>query len=137
MTIRTTASWARRPAAMLAALALAVACSQGRETSDAHTSSPPPPTPAEHAEGERLFEANCRSCHGEYARGTTVGPPLVHAYYEPGHHSDAAFYYAAAQGVVQHHWRYGNMPAQPQVSRDQMAHVIAYVRWLQRLAGIE
>ena len=137
MTMWTIARRARGPVTTLAAIALGVACSQERGTSDARAPGPPPPTPAEHAEGERLFNANCRSCHGQHARGTAVGPPLVHIYYEPSHHSDAAFHFAAERGVVQHHWRFGNMPAQPQVARGEMTRIIGYVRWLQREAGIE
>ena len=96
----------------------------------------PPATPAEHLEGERLFTANCARCHGAGARGTELGPPLVHIIYEPNHHSDAAFYLAARKGVVAHHWKFGDMPPQPQVNREQLAMIIAYVRWLQRNAGI-
>ena len=96
-----------------------------------------PPTPAEHSRGEALYDANCASCHGPKGAGTEQGPPLVHVIYEPGHHSDASFLVAAQRGVVAHHWRFGNMPPQPQVSAEEMPSIIGYVRWLQRQAGIE
>jgi cytochrome c2 len=137
MTVRTIARRVGASAAALAALAVGAACAQGGEAPGERASNPPPPTPAEHAEGERLFAAHCQSCHGAHARGTTVGPPLVHIVYEPSHHADAAFYFAAERGVVQHHWRFGNMPPQPQVGRDEMTRIIGYIRWLQRQAGIE
>ncbi|HJU65941.1 MAG TPA: cytochrome c [Gemmatimonadaceae bacterium] len=126
---------------MLSIVALATAgligCQgEAGETARA-TLPPPPPTPAEHADGERLFDGNCSSCHGAAARGTSVGPPLVHIFYEPNHHSDAAFHLAARNGVVAHHWNYGDMPAQPQVSAEQMTEIIGYIRWLQRTAGIQ
>jgi len=95
-----------------------------------------PPTPAAHRTGEQLFDRNCAGCHGSKARGTDNGPPLAHRVYEPGHHSDQAFYLAARNGVAAHHWRFGNMPAQPQVSRADMSAIIAYVRWVQREAGV-
>ena len=100
---------------------------------------PPPPAeiPAEHSAGAEAFERNCASCHGEFARGTDVGPPLVHPYYVPSHHADAAFRFAVQRGVAAHHWRFGNMPPQPQVAEEEMDRIIAYVRWLQREAGIE
>jgi hypothetical protein len=60
----------------------------------------------------------------------------VHAVYRPGHHGDEAFALAVRRGVVAHHWRFGNMPPQPQVSDSQITPIVAYVRWLQRSAGI-
>ena len=68
--------------------------------------------------------------------GTDQGPPLVHKLYEPGHHTDAAFYRAATQGVVSHHWSFGNMPPVPGVSRRSVTKIVAYVRALQRANGI-
>ena len=134
---------ADRTARSASALTLAIgvlisapACSGPRDEQQTAELNPPPPIPAEHLEGERLFNANCARCHGEAARGTEMGPPLVHIIYEPSHHSDAAFYLAAQNGVVAHHWDFGNMPAQPQVNREQLARIIGYVRWLQRNAGI-
>jgi mono/diheme cytochrome c family protein len=96
----------------------------------------PPPTPAEFAVGESLFTARCSACHGRHATGTDSGPPLVHAVYRPGHHGDDAFTLAVRRGVVAHHWRFGDMPPQPQVSDSQISPIVSYVRWLQRSAGI-
>lgn len=77
-----------------------------------------------------------RQCHGDVALGTAQGPPLVHIIYEPNHHADAAFLLAALRGVRAHHWGFGDMPPQPQVSREEMAEIVKYVRWLQREAGV-
>jgi mono/diheme cytochrome c family protein len=96
-----------------------------------------PATPAALAEGERLFNETCARCHGPRAVGTDQGPPLVHAIYEPNHHSDAAFQMAAANGVRAHHWSFGDMSPVPGVTPDQVTQIVAYVRWLQRQAGIE
>jgi mono/diheme cytochrome c family protein len=92
--------------------------------------------PAEHQRGRELFDANCASCHGEAALGTELGPPLVHIIYEPNHHGDAAFILAAERGVRAHHWRFGDMPPQPGISREEVLEVVGYVRWLQRQAGV-
>ena len=86
--------------------------------------------------GERAFNANCSTCHGQNGAGTDKGPPLIHQIYNPGHHSDEAFYRAVARGSRQHHWPFGDMPPQPQVSRDEVAQIIAYVRQLQAANGI-
>jgi mono/diheme cytochrome c family protein len=93
--------------------------------------------PPELATGEDLFNTHCSICHGRLALGTRRGPPLVHPIYAPGHHADEAFQLAVRSGVRAHHFRYGNMPPVPGLSREQVAEITAYVRWLQRTAGIE
>ncbi|GMQ96186.1 MAG: hypothetical protein BMS9Abin14_703 [Gammaproteobacteria bacterium] len=86
--------------------------------------------------GQKAFDKNCARCHGARASGTGKGPPLIHDFYNPGHHPDSAFFAAAKSGVRQHHWQFGNMPARPEVSNSQMAAIIRYVRELQRANGI-
>ncbi len=97
----------------------------------------PGPLPADLADGERLFTDNCARCHGTRGVGTAAGPPLVHVIYEPSHHGDYAFQRAARFGVAAHHWNFGNMPAVPGVDSAAVTRITAYVRWLQRGAGIE
>lgn len=87
--------------------------------------------------GEDLFNSYCAACHGVRAVGTEQGPPLAHPIYEPGHHGDAAFFMAVQFGVKQHHWEFGDMPKQPQVTEDEVRQIVAYVRAVQREAGIE
>ncbi len=86
--------------------------------------------------GKTAFDANCAQCHGPNAAGSDRGPPLVHDIYNPGHHGDMSFVFAAKRGVRSHHWRFGNMPAQPQVTDEEMASIIRYVRELQVANGI-
>ena len=93
--------------------------------------------PAEFQNGEKLFNDNCRRCHGTRAAGTNQGPPLVHQTYEPNHHSDGAFQSAVRNGSQAHHWNFGNMPPTAGVSEQQVTEITAYVRFLQRQAGIE
>ncbi len=87
-------------------------------------------------EGQTAFDANCAQCHGENAVGSDRGPPLLHKVYKPNHHADGAFYGAVMLGVVQHHWRFGNMPAQPQLNEEDIAAIVLYVRELQQANGI-
>ncbi len=87
-------------------------------------------------QGEKLFEANCMACHGKNGGGTKQGPPLIHRIYEPNHHGDQAFVLAAKQGVRSHHWQFGNMPAQPEVSAEDALMIVGYVREVQRANGI-
>lgn len=86
--------------------------------------------------GKDAFDASCAGCHGPHAAGTDKGPPLVHVIYNAGHHADEAFVLAAKLGVRQHHWRYGNMPPQPEVTPGQMEAIVRYVRELQAANGI-
>lgn len=92
--------------------------------------------PAELQPGEGKFNTFCARCHGPEAMGTKQGPPLVHKIYEPNHHGDAAFQRAAANGVRAHHWQFGDMPKVQGVQPEDVDHIVKYVRWLQRQAGI-
>ncbi|SLN52417.1 Cytochrome c [Roseovarius litorisediminis] len=89
------------------------------------------------AEGADIFKSKCATCHGANAGGVDgKGPPLVHKYYEPGHHGDMAFVLAARQGVRRHHWNFGDMPAVAGVTDADIAAIIAYVRQVQKANGI-
>lgn len=90
------------------------------------------------AERGRLhFNQNCAECHGRDARGGPGGPPLIHKIYEPSHHGDAAFHLAVRQGVIAHHWDFGNMPPMTdRVDEAQVNDIIAFVRETQRANGI-
>ena len=107
---------------LITALALTLACGSQEEGSQ--------------VEGAQLFAENCSRCHGEMADGTDIGPPLVHRLYEPGHHGDFAFQNAAKNGVIAHHWDFGDMPPVAGVSEAEVTQIIAYIRDLQREGGI-
>lgn len=115
----------------LAAVAFIGACSQEQPGVEAKAD-----VPEALKTGETKFNANCARCHGERGVGTQQGPPLVHKIYEPNHHGDAAFQRAAANGVQAHHWQFGNMPKVDGVSPADVDAIVAYVRWLQKQAGI-
>ncbi|EAU44320.1 MULTISPECIES: c-type cytochrome [Alphaproteobacteria] len=87
--------------------------------------------------GKRAFDAVCADCHGDNAAGKMgIAPPLIHKIYEPSHHGDMAFQMAAANGVRAHHWKLGDMPPQPGVTRADVTSIIAYIREVQRANGI-
>lgn len=87
--------------------------------------------------GRATFAASCVECHGAEALGSDQGPPLVDSIYGPGHHSDEAFLVAVRRGVPAHHWTFGPMPAVDGLTDADVANIVAYVRSLQRAAGIE
>jgi cytochrome c len=86
--------------------------------------------------GQRAYDATCAKCHGAYGLGTDKGPPFLNPIYNPGHHSDEAFLRAVRNGVRQHHWRFGDMPAQPAVSDEEVQLIVRYVREVQQANGI-
>lgn len=97
---------------------------------------PPENFMADITAGQRLFQVHCINCHGDKLQGTEYGPSLLHAYYHPTHHADVAFYLAVSQGVQQHHWQFGNMPAMTMLNPEDAAHLVLYVRQQQRAAGL-
>lgn len=98
---------------------------------------PPEGFVADSTKGKVLFTQNCLSCHGIRGQGTNQGPPLVHNTYNPRHHADLAFNLAVKNGVRSHHWKFGDMKPLPNVSPESVGHITAYVRELQRSAGIK
>lgn len=119
----------RRVVALASGLALAgCGAAAGDDPSSA--------APGDPSRGEQLFAANCAECHGDQALGTDQGPPLVHEYYVPSHHADESFQLAVQRGVAPHHWSFGAMPRVEGVEPDEVADIVAYVRGLQREAGL-
>jgi len=95
-----------------------------------------PALSAQGQKGQVAFTANCAACHGENGSGTLKGPPLIHDTYNPGHHPDGSIFNAIRKGVQSHHWSYGNMPAQRQVTKSTAADIIGFIRELQKANGI-
>lgn len=87
-------------------------------------------------QGENAFNDNCAACHGPNMVGTENGPPLLHRHYVPEHHPDRDLRRAVEQGVEQHHWTFGNMPAQDHIDTTTLDAIIAYIRALQFANGI-
>ena len=85
--------------------------------------------------GQAAFDKNCAACHGPWGTGTDKGPSFLHQVYVASHHGDMAFVIAAQRGVRAHHWPFGNMPAQPQVSEDEVKTIISFVREVQAANG--
>lgn len=84
-------------------------------------------------EGLALYNANCMNCHGIRGRGTSFGPPLVHALYMPDKLSDRAFVEAVHLGTPQTHWQFGPMKPLTALSQVETAQILAYVRSEQKV----
>ena len=89
------------------------------------------------ADGATIYQARCASCHGEDLRGTDKGPSQLSIVYEPNHHGDESYRSAIRNGVAQHHWDFGNMPAVEDITDDQIERVITYIRTQQQELGFE
>ena len=95
-----------------------------------------PKVPFQYALGYQKYQQMCASCHGKWGAGSKQGPPLMHPFYKPSHHADAAFYRAALNGVKAHHWQFGNMPPVSGITKQDMDAIVPYIRWLQREMGV-
>ena len=123
-----------RMPAMLSALSLCVflILSPGAGRADVIV----PEFSADAADGKVPYDKHCSSCHGVNAAGTDKGPTFLHRVYHPGHHADAGFVIAVKRGVRAHHWRLGDMKPVPEVTDEELANIIRYVRELQKANGI-
>jgi mono/diheme cytochrome c family protein len=88
------------------------------------------------AEGQERYEETCAACHGVDLEGTQTGPPFLSPIYAPNHHPDESFFAAVENGVQPHHWDFGAMPAQLNVSPEEVEAIVAYIRTTQVEAGI-
>ncbi len=113
------------------------ACDRDRADKDANPLHlPPSGFQVDADQGKKLYQQNCQQCHGPAAKGSERGPALLDNTYRPAHHANLAFHLAVKNGVRAHHWQFGDMPPQPQVSPEQTAHIVQYIRQLQLDAGI-
>ena len=86
--------------------------------------------------GKALFGKYCSKCHGQVGEGTDSGPPLIHDFYKPSHHGDAAFFSAALLGARAHHWQFGDMPKVEGITEQEVGDIVAFVRRVQSANGI-
>jgi mono/diheme cytochrome c family protein len=98
---------------------------------------PPQGFVGDSVKGKVLYDQNCQVCHGKNGLGTNQGPPLVNNIYNPRHHADLAFHLAVRNGVRSHHWKFGDMKPIPNLSPEDVEHIVQYVRKIQRKSGIQ
>ncbi len=79
--------------------------------------------------GKNLYAQECQNCHGRMLEGSDKGPSLI--VYDQTHHSDAVFTRAIQSGVPQHHWQFGDMPANPHLSDNEIKLIIGFIREVQ------
>ena len=79
--------------------------------------------------GYQLFkDEGCQQCHGKKLEGTLTGPPLVYNLYKKGSHHKRRLNKSIKYGTKQNHWEFGEMPAYPDLSDEQIDLLIDYIR---------
>lgn len=121
---------------LLTALILLLAPLTSAVASSKYSAENPPKVPYKYALGQQKFRKFCSACHGKWGYGTDQGPPFIHGFYKPSHHGDPAFYRAPLKGVTAHHWRFGNMPPVPGITRQDLDSIIPFIRYIQRKNGL-
>lgn len=82
--------------------------------------------------GKFLYTLKCSACHGDKTQGTDRGPTFQSRIYHPNHHGDEAFFRAARDGARAHHWKFGDMPPVENITDEQIASIVAYIRAVQQ-----
>jgi mono/diheme cytochrome c family protein len=100
------------------------------------TGEPPPNMPFRYGLGHTQFQDHCSECHGQSMEGAEKGPPLMHVYYVPSHHGDAAIIRAIQRGTKQHHWKFGDMKPVAGIAENEARAIVEYIRWYQREKGL-
>jgi len=87
--------------------------------------------------GRNIINTQCAKCHGVDGTGDSKdGPPLLHPMYREEVYPDHHFKRVLKEGRPQTNWRFGPMPAQPQLSDEDINGVIAYIREVHISTGV-
>jgi len=86
--------------------------------------------------GETYYNAKCADCHGVNGAGTEKGPTFLHKVYVKGLHGDESFQRAVQLGAPSHHWKFGDMPPVPGITRAEVAKIVTYIREVQAANGM-
>jgi len=79
--------------------------------------------------GFKIFNDNgCQNCHGDKLQGSLAGPPLIYSLYKSSHHNDLRLFTSIKEGVDQHHWFFGNMPAHDYISDEDIHTIVQFIR---------
>ena len=130
--------------ALAAALAVAVGCASEEPASKpagpgagaaSGSSAPAEGTPALVQQGEKLYTANCISCHGESGKGD--GPAAAVLKPPPRDHTDRAYMSTLSDKDIADIIKMGGairgkplMPSHPQFKEQELNALVAYVRSL-------
>jgi mono/diheme cytochrome c family protein len=95
-----------------------------------------PSVPGDVAAGAAVYERSCAGCHDAGAAGDGGGVSLVDARFALPGFDDVAFVTAIVRGVSADGSEHGGMPRIRGLSEQDLADLLAFVRGLQRSAGL-
>lgn len=126
--------------AALLAVGLGLAVAGGGACQNAVSNAPMPDMP----HGARLFTAHCVACHGP--RGEGNGPAAIALQVRPRDFRAEPFRYVSSMNgvptrddlmqTIRHGRRFGEMPANPQLTDAEVESLADYVRELSRLSWV-
>lgn len=88
--------------------------------------------------GRTIINAQCAECHGiDGTGGSRKGPPILHSMYRAEIFPDFVLKRSILEGKREKNWRFGPMPAMPELSEADVNGVIAFVREVQTATGIQ
>ena len=88
--------------------------------------------------GRTVINTQCAECHGvDGTGGSAKGPPILHPMYRRAVYPDHHFKKMVREGKREKNWRFGPMPAFPDISDRDIDAVIAFVREVQIATHVE
>ena len=116
-------------------LAAAIACTSNESASGASGSGSTAAAKIKPGRGRELYKANCVACHGEKGKGDGPGAGVLKP--PPRDHTDRAYMSTLSDEEIGNIIRMGGapkgkplMPSHPQISGNDLASLVAYVRSL-------
>lgn len=110
----------------------------GREKISITASPHIPELSASAQHGRAIINSQCIECHGvDGTGGSRKGPPLLHPMYREAIFPDHHYKRVLIEGRPQNNWKFGPMPAQPQLSDADMNGIIAFIREVHDETGVE
>ena len=88
--------------------------------------------------GRVVISEKCADCHGvDGTGGSRNGPPMLHPMYRDEIFPDFVFKRSVREGKREKNWRFGPMPAMPDLSDKDIDGVIAFVREVHTATGVK
>lgn len=123
---------------MVTLVVLTITTMWGKEKISLKASPIIPELSASAQHGREVINVRCVECHGvDGTGGSRKGPPFLHPMYRDEIFPDFVFKRSLLEGKREKNWRFGPMPAMPDLSDEDIAGIIAFVREVQTATGVQ